>query len=105
MRIPEGSYRDEGFFGIEQSGDTVNLCRLNRFLERERWNDGWDAFSQHRFARAGRPDHQGVVTASHCDFNGTFDVPLALDLAKIDVIALMRGKKSGQISARRKKRS
>src|SRR6266481_3171222 len=103
MRIPERSCRDEGFFGIERPGDAVNLCRLNRFLERERWNDGWDAFSQHRFAGAGRPDHQGVMTASHCDFNGAFDVSLAFDLAEIDIIALMRGKKSGQIGARRKK--
>src|SRR2546421_4182048 len=45
------------------------------------------------------------MTASHCDFNGAFDVCLAFDLAEIDVIALMRGKKSGQIGARRKKRS
>src|SRR5205809_7812909 len=45
------------------------------------------------------------MTASHCDFNGAFDVSLAFDLAEIDVIALMRGKKSGQIGARRKTRS
>src|SRR4029453_4630365 len=105
MRIAERSRRDEGFFAIEQAGDAVNLCRLNRFLERERRDDGWDAFSQHRFSRAGGADYKGVVTASHCDFNGAFDVSLAFHLAEIDVITLVRGKKSGQIGARRKKGS
>jgi hypothetical protein len=33
MRRAKWSRGDEGFFGIEQPGDTVNLCRLNRFLE------------------------------------------------------------------------
>ena len=45
------------------------------------------------------------MTASHRDFNRAFDVSLAFDLAEIDIIALMRGKKSGQIGARREKRS
>src|SRR5262249_28094095 len=96
MRRPEWSRGDEGFFGIQQPGDAVNLCGFNRLLERKRRNDRRDTFGQHRFARAGGTDHQDVVTAGHCDFNGPFDVSLTFYVSEIDVIILVGGKKSGQ---------
>ena len=58
MRRAEWSRGNEGSFAVEQTGDAMNLRRLNRFLERKRRNDGRDAFRKHRFTRAGRPDHQ-----------------------------------------------
>ena len=47
MRVAEWSDRNEGFFGIEQAGDAMNLRRLNRFIERERRDDCWDALGEH----------------------------------------------------------
>ena len=82
MRRAERPRRDERFFAIEQPGDAVNLGRLDRFLQRHRRDDGGDAFGKHRFAGAGRTDHQDVVTASHRDFDGAFDVSLAFYVAK-----------------------
>ena len=105
MRRAKWSRGDKRFFGIEQPGNAVNLCRLNRFLERKGRNDGGDTFGQHRFARTRWPDHQHVVTARHRDFNRAFDMSLALNISEIDVIALMRGKKSRQISTRWKQGS
>src|SRR6266540_2140072 len=64
-----------------------------------------NALGQHRFSRSRRPDHQDVVTSGHRDFNGPFDVSLTLYVSEIDVIALVCGKKSGQIGACRKKGS
>ena len=87
------SRRNEGLFGIEQAGDAVDLCCLNRFFERERRNDGRDAFGQHRFARARRTDHQHVVTTSDSYLDRSLHVSLAFYVAKIDVVTLMRGEK------------
>ena len=82
----------------------MNLRCLDRFLERERWNDGRDAFGQHRFTRAGRSDHEDIVTASYGHFDGAFDVALAFHVAEIHVVDLMRRKETGQIGACRQKR-
>ena len=60
-----------------------------------------DPFREHRFAGAGRADHQNVVTAGDCDFDRAFDVALAFHVAKIDIVILMRGEKCAQITARR----
>ena len=47
MRIAERSRRDKRLFSIEQTGDAMNLRRLNRFIQGERRNDGWNALGQH----------------------------------------------------------
>src|SRR5207248_3483 len=102
MRRAKWSGGNERLFGIEQAGDAVDLCCLNRFFERERRNDGRDAFGQHRFARARRTDHQHVVTTSDSYLDRSLHVSLAFYVAKIDVVTLMRGEKFAQISARGK---
>src|SRR5437764_13934230 len=77
----------------EQSRYAVNLVRLDRFLQRHRRNDGSDAFRQHRFARARRPDHENVVATSNGYFQRPLDVRLPFYIGKIDLIALMGRKK------------
>ena len=44
------------------------------------------------------------MAAAHSHFDGAFDVALTFHIAEIDVVRLMRGKKSGQISARGQQR-
>src|SRR5438046_10290899 len=105
MRVAERSCGNERAFISEQSSNAMNLRRVDCFLERHWWNDGGNTFRKHRFTGTGRPDHQDVVTAGHRHFDSAFDVSLAFHVAKIDVVRLMRGKESGQISTRRQKRS
>src|SRR5262245_3725434 len=104
MRRAERSRRHKGLFGVEQPGDAVNLGRLDRFSERKRWDDCWDAFRQHRFPRARRTDHEDIVTACDGYLDGALDVALAFYIAEIDVVTLVRGEKFAQISARGQKR-
>ena len=101
MRIAKRSCGDEGFFGIEQPSDAMNLGRINGFIERERRNNSRNAFGQHRFARPRRTNHQDVVTSGNRDFDGPFNVALALHVAEIEVVSLMVGEEFRQISARR----
>ena len=56
-------------------------------------------FDEHRFARAGRTDHQDVVTAGDRDFDRAFHVSLAFHVGEIDIVILMRREKFGQIAA------
>src|SRR5262249_32275469 len=86
MRCAERSRGHKGLFGVEQPSDTVNLGRLDRFVERKWWDDCWDALRQHRFPGTRRPDHQDVVTASNGYLDGAFDVSLTFYIAEIDVV-------------------
>src|SRR5262245_18397400 len=105
MRIAKRSRGNERFFGIEQAGDAVDLGGLNRLIERERGDNSRDAFSQHRFARARWADHQHIMTTGDAYFDCALDMALAFDVAKIDVVALVRSEKLAQISARGQKRN
>ena len=104
MRRPERSRRDKRFFSVEQTGNAVNFRRLDCFLERHGRNDGGNAFRKHRFARTRGSDHEDIVTAGHRDFDRAFNVALTFHVAEIDVVALVRRKKSSQIGTRRQKR-
>src|SRR4029077_2423440 len=77
----------------------VDLGRLDRFIESKRRDYCRDALGQHRFARAGRPDHQDVVTAGDSHLDRALHVALALHIAEIDVVTLVRGEEFAEISA------
>ena len=47
MRRTKRSDCDKGLFGVEQPSNAVDLCRLDRFFERERRDNCWDPFGQH----------------------------------------------------------
>src|SRR4029077_17408041 len=77
----------------------MNFSRLNCFFDRHWRDDGRDALGEHRFAGAGRADHQDVVTAGYCHFHGAFDVALTFYVVEIDIVVLMRGEKLREIAA------
>ena len=83
VRRAEGPARDHRLFGREQAGDAVDLRRLERLVERQRRADAGNAFRQHRFAAAGRPDHQHVVAAGDGDLDGALHVLLALHVGEV----------------------
>ena len=83
MRRAVGADAHQPRARFQHAGHAVNLGGLDRFVESERGQDGGNAFGQHGFARAGRPDHQDVVTAGRGHLNGAFGVELAFDVAKI----------------------
>ena len=105
VRIAEWSNRNKRFFGVEQARNAMNFRRLDRFLERERRNNGRNAFGQHGFARPRRTNHQRVMTAGDRHFNRSLHVPLPLHVAEIDVVTLVRGEELAQIGACRQKRN
>src|SRR5439155_23191094 len=94
MRIAKRSCGNEGLFGVEQAGDAMDLRCLDCLLERERRNDGWDAFGQHRLTRPRRTDHQGVVTTGNCHLDRALCVTLSFHVAEIDVVILVRSEES-----------
>ncbi len=103
MRRAEGARGDEGLLAAQHPGDAVDLRALDRFLERHRRDDGGDAFREHRFAGAGRADHEQIVAAGDGDFDGALDVALAFHVGEIDFVVLMVGEEFGQIAAGRRR--
>src|SRR5207237_3219673 len=98
MRCAKRSDGNEGLFDVEQAGDAVDFRCLDCLLERERRNDGRDAFGQHRFAGAGWTDHQDVVTAGDGYLYRALHVRLAFYVAEIDIVTLVRSEEFAQIS-------
>ena len=49
---------------------------------------------------SGRTNHQDVVTARHSHFQGSLDVALAFDVAEVDFVILMGGKKFAEVPGR-----
>lgn len=102
MRRTKGARGDEGVFRVEQeAANAVDLGGLNGFIEGHRRDDGGDALGQHRFAGAGRADHEEVVAAGDGDFDGAFGTGLTLDFGEIDVVFLMLGEELGDVFAHR----
>src|SRR5439155_8458502 len=99
----ERTCRHERLFRRKQSRYAVNLRRFNCFLQRHRWNDGSDAFRQHRFARARRPDHENVVSAGNGHFQRPLHVRLTFYIPEIDLVALMGREKFLEVAAGRLK--
>ena len=64
----------------------------------ERRDNSRDALGEHRFAGAGRTNHQDIVTAGDGYLDRALDVALAFDVAEIDVVILMRREKFAEIS-------
>src|SRR5438132_14323023 len=83
MRRSKWSRSDQAGFGRKQATDRVNSCGLEALLETHRRQDAGDTLRQHRLSRPRRSDHQHVVAAGHCDFNGAFRMVLAANIAEI----------------------
>ena len=62
----------------------MNLGRLQRLFEGERREDGRHALGEHRFAGAGRPDHQNVVASGASDLDGALGGLLSANVFEVD---------------------
>lgn len=83
VRRAEGTAIDKALTGVEEAGDRVNLRGLDGFGLGHVGHDGGHAFGEHGLAGAGRADHEDVVATGGGDFEGAFDVVLALDLVEV----------------------
>ncbi len=61
----------------------MDLRGLDRFLKGQRRKDSGESFCEHRFAGAGRADHQNVVAARRRHFERALGAGLAADVAEI----------------------
>ena len=93
----EGSRGNQGFVGIQFAGDTMDFCRFQGLFERHRGQDGRDPLGEHRLAGSRRADHEQVMSAGHCNFNGAFGVFLSLHILKIGEVLIVRVKRLVQI--------
>ena len=62
----EGAVGDETFVAIQDAGDGMDLGGLEGLLKTQRREDGGEAFGEHGFAGARRPDHKDVVATGGC---------------------------------------
>src|SRR5579872_427328 len=87
-RVMRGAVRtraDKAGALIENSGDAVNFRRLQSLFESKWRQDGRHPFGQHGFARAGRADHENVMSARAGDLNGTLGGLLSTNVFEVDV--------------------
>src|ERR1035441_5722884 len=70
---------------VEHSGHAVDLRRLQRLFEGERWQDRRHALGQHGLAGTRRADHQDVVASGAGDLDGALGGLLSADVFEVDV--------------------
>src|SRR6218665_2913725 len=58
----------QGGIGAQLARHGMDLCGLQRFVQRERRKNGGKPFGQHRLACAGRSDHNHIMPASRRGF-------------------------------------
>ena len=101
MRCAVGPLHQEAGARRQHSRHRMHLGCFERFGEGEQRQDGAEPFGEHRFAGAGRPDHQGVVHSGGRHFERAFGRSLAADVAKVEAIdgpfarATRRGHRAG----------
>jgi hypothetical protein len=69
---------------VELAGDRGDHRDLEQLGRRERWQDRGKARRQHRFAGAGRPDHQQVMPARGRDLERALGALLAADVLQVE---------------------
>ena len=69
---------------FDLAGDRSDHGHFEELGGRERRQDRGQPRRQHRFAGAGRPDHQQIVTAGRGHFERAFGAFLALDVGKVE---------------------
>ena len=77
MRIAEWPVEGEGAVA-QQAGDRGDHRNRQCLARIERWQDTGQALGEHRFARAGRADHQQIVAARRRYFERPLGGLLAL---------------------------
>ena len=69
---------------FDLAGDRGDHRDFEQLGRRQRRQDGRQPRRQHRFAGAGRPDHQQIVAAGGGDFERALGAFLALDVGEIE---------------------
>ena len=72
--------------GAELADNAVDFGCLEGFLQAQGWQDGAEAFGQHRFSCAGGADEKNVVAPGGGDLQGAFDGFLAFDVGEIELV-------------------
>ena len=76
------------------AGDRMDHRDFQQFARLERWQNGWQARGQHRFAGTGRAVHQKIVAASRGDLQRALGALLPADVGQVgrrDARAAHRG--------------
>src|SRR5690242_1806475 len=60
MRTAKRAGRDETILLVQKTADTVYFGCFDRFLQRERRQDGRNPFRDHRFPRTWGAEHQNI---------------------------------------------
>ena len=93
---------DQRLARLEEPDDAVDLGRLQRFFQGERWQNGGQSLREHRFSRSGRADQQHVVASGSGDFQGALDRFLAFDFGEIDFFVVVLLEDLGDVDAGRR---
>jgi hypothetical protein len=84
VRGAERPLGNESGFGVEDTGDGVDLGGLEGFVESEGREDRGETAGEHGFAGAGRADHQNVVTTGGGDLEGALGGLLAANVGEVE---------------------
>ena len=86
MRGAEGTNGQEGLAGFQAAEGTVDARGFDGFGGGQIGQNSGHSLGQHRLARAGRAEHQQVVTAGGGDGEGAFGGFLAANVGEIDFV-------------------
>ena len=84
MRIAERALRHERRFAVDFAGHGVYFGRFERFVQRQRRQDGRYAFGHHRFAGTRRAYHYNIVSAGSSHFDGALYIFLTFHIGKVE---------------------
>ena len=104
VRRAERPRADEPARVVQDSGDAMDARGFDGFLERHGRKDRGDAFCEHRFSRAGRPDKNNVVAAGAGDFEGALGGLLPADVAHVHGVLRGVGQHRARVHAHRRER-
>ena len=83
VRAAEGPLLDKPRAAAQQPGHGVDGAGLERLLIGQRRQNAGQAAGHHGLPASGRPDHQNVVTACRCHFQGTLYAFLSFHVGKV----------------------
>ncbi len=69
---------------FDLAGDRSDHRHFEQFGRRQRRQNGRQPRGEHRFAGAGRPDHEQVMAAGRGDFERALGAFLALDVGEVE---------------------
>ena len=86
MGRAEGAVRYNGSATGNQTGNGMNFCHFQRFVQRHIRQNRRNTCRQHGFAAARCTNHNGIVSACRCNFQRTFYFKLSFHVRKIILV-------------------